>query len=470
VLCGLAGSLLGNLLGILIIPNVMFDSYKMLYTFPKIKYSGYVWYIVMSTAVVVLFGVFASFLSAKKVMKEVPAQCMRPIPPKNVHKTWLEKREKLWNRISYRNKLIIRNILLNKRRAILSSIGVIGCVGILIGGFGLKQAVNNMFDVQFNKMQVFDDMVTLSAPVPYSAPVPFNNSNIRQADKMSVIPAAISLSKNISSNLYALPQDNSSFKLYSSSGDKLSLPDDGIVVPFKLAQEYNIKVGDTVTVRLESDLYKNESIRAKVAAIDVLYLSQDLYVSYAYLQKEAVTPYVNGYYVEVKDKNLLTDTNKYLSGVANVDSVVKNSSMKNETVSMMGMLNTMMYIMILMAGALALAVIFNISSINIFERRRDIATFKVLGYHKKEINSLVHIENLIITAFGCILGIAFGAVVLQVLLGVIVGDDMYLPGGLSFGVVAISVALAFAFTLFANFMLRGKTHRIDMVESLKSVE
>jgi len=108
LLCGLAGSALGNLLGILIIPKVMMDTYKLLYTFPEIKLSGYWWYVVISTLVVVLFGIIASLLSVTKTLKEVPAQCMRPIAPKKIHKTWLEKREKLWSKISYKNKFLLR--------------------------------------------------------------------------------------------------------------------------------------------------------------------------------------------------------------------------------------------------------------------------------------------------------------------------------------------------------------------------
>jgi putative ABC transport system permease protein len=469
LLCGLVGSIIGNILGVLLIPQALFSSYKMLYTFPEIKYSGFMWYIVISTVLVVLFGIFASLLSSTKALKEVPAQCLRPIPPKKVHKTWLEKREKLWNKISYKNKLIIRNILLNKRRAILSSIGVIGCIGILICAFGLKDAVNNLFDMQFNKIQKFDDIVTVSKPIPHNSIAPLNN-NISSIDKLSSIPAIIALSKDVNTMLYVLSKDNKSIQLYDINNKGISLPDNGIVIPYKLAQEHHIKVGDSIFVRLEAVMYKNQAIHVKVAAITVMYLSQDLYVSYEYLQKLGIYPLVNGYYVSVKDKGLLSDTNEYLASLPDIESIVKNSSLKANITSMMGTLNTMVFIMIVMAAAMSLAVIFNISSINIFERRRDIATLKVLGYHKKEINSLVHVENYIVTVIGSVFGIVFGAVVYKAILNTIVSESMFFPYDMSLRVVTLSVFLAFIFTMFANFMLKGKTRKIDMVESLKSVE
>ena len=469
VLCGLVGSVIGNILGITVIPKALFYSYNMLYTFPKIKYSGYGSYIAASTVLVVSFGIIASLLSVTKALKEVPAQCMRPMPPKKVHKIWLEKRKKLWSKISYKNKLIIRNIMLNKHRAILSSIGVIGCVGILMCAFGLKYSVNNLFDMQFNKIQKFDDTVMVSNPRPYNSPVPVNN-NIASLDKLSTIPAIIALNKDVNSMLYVLPKDNKSIQLYDINNKEINLPDNGIVMPYKLAQEYNIKVGDTVLVRLQSAVYNNKAIHVKVSAIDVQYLSQDLYVSYNYLQKLGTNPNVNGYYVIVKNKGLLPSTNKYLTGLANVESVVKKSSLEADMTSSMGTMNTMVFIMIFMSAAMALAVIFNISSINIFERRRDIATLKVLGCHKKEINGLVNVENLIITAFGSVFGIIFGAVIYKVILNTIVSESMFFPYSISLSMVVLSVLLAFVFTMLANFMLKGKTRKIDMVESLKSVE
>ncbi|MDP4093779.1 MAG: FtsX-like permease family protein [Bacillota bacterium] len=470
VLSGFVGSILGNLLGIVIIPKIMFDTYKMLYTFNEIQYSGFIWYVVVSTIVVILFGFVASLLSIRKVLKEVPAQCMRPLPPKKVHKTWLEKREKLWKRISYKNKLIIRNILLNKRRAILSSIGIIGCVGVLMCAFGLKEAMTSLIDKQFGKIQSFDSMVVLSEPQPYTSPVPFTNTNIAYSDKFSVVDTVMALKENVNSELYVLPRNARTIGLYDNSGKKLNVPTDGIVVPLKLAKDYGINVGDTISMRLESQLYGNMKIKVRVAAIDVLYVSQDLYASYEYLESLGVAPFVNGYYINLKDMSKATETNAYLSGADNVKTLSVKSQLRDETESTMKIMDTLIYIMVFMSACLALAVIFNISSINIFERRRDIATLKVLGYHKKEINSLVHIENLVITAFGSIFGVFFGMVIYKSILDSAVSKDMYLPYEITAGMVGLSVILAFVFTLLTNYLLKGKTRKIDMIESLKSVE
>ncbi len=470
IISGLVGGLIGNILGILILPRIMFGTYEMLYTFPQISYSGYWYYVIVSVAVVLLFGIAASLISVRKILREVPAQCMRPVPPKKVHKTWIEKRESLWKRISYKNKLILRNIFLNKLRVILSSIGVIGCVGLLICGFGLKEVTESFIDVQFNKIQKFDAMALTSAPVPYKDPVPFADSNIKAADKVSTINIAVTARKKISSLLYVLDKKNQSVQLSDNKGNNITLPDDGIVFPYKLAQQNGIHVGDTVSIKLESTLYGNKNIDVRVSAIDELYVSQDFYTSYEYLEKLNIDPFINGYYVTIKDQARMDDTTAYLEKAGNVKSVTVKSELKKQIDSLSQTTNTTVYILIVMSACLALAVIFNISSINIFERRRDIATLKVLGYHKNEINSLVHMENIIITAFGCLVGVFFGAAIYKYVLIASESKDMYFPYRISASMVIISIVLAFIFTFLANFMLKGKINKIDMVESLKSVE
>jgi putative ABC transport system permease protein len=284
------------------------------------------------------------------------------------------------------------------------------------------------------------------------------------------VPATIRLSRDVSTELNMLPAGNESIKLSDIDGNPLALPTDGILFPYKLARQYNIKPGDTVEVKLESSLYKNITVRVRVAAIDVMYLSQDLYTSAEYLQKLGISPYVNGYYIHESAGSAQAFSADHISKAQNIKSVVSQANLKDSMQSMMGMMDTFFLVMIIMSAALALAVIFNISSINIFERRRDIATLKVLGYHKGEINSLIHVENLIITAFGSLFGLTFGAVVYKYLLQIIVSQDMFFPYKITFGMAGLSVLLAFVFTLFANWTLRGKTRRIDMVESLKSVE
>ncbi len=467
---GLIGGIIGNILGIIILPNLMYGTYNMLYTLPELTAQGYWGYVIISIAVVLIIGGIASLLSIRKILKESPAQIMRPPLVKKARKIWLEKRKSIWKKLSYKNKLILRNIFLNKFRVILSSFGVIGCVGLLLCGFGLKEATEDFIDVQFNKIQKYDAMAINSTPVEYEMEIPFEDNQVDKADKMSVIDIKVDTDDEFSSSLYALDADNSSVQLFDVDKQEIELPDDGVVIPYKLAQEHQIKEGDTISLKIDSELYGKKNMDVNVSAISELYVSQDFYTSYKYLDELEIESFVNGYYLSMGDQTVSKDLIADLDSTDNIQSVAVKSQLREEMDSLYETTETTVYIMIIMSACLALAVIFNISSINIFERKRDMATLKVLGYHKGEIRSLVNTENFFITTFGCILGVIFGAILFKFVLASAESEEMYIPYHVSFTMILFSIILTYIFTILANVMLRRKINKIDMVESLKSVE
>lgn len=467
---GLIGGIIGNILGITILPNLIYGTYNMLYTLPELTAQGYWGYVITSIVVVVIIGMLASLLSIRKILKESPAQIMRPTLVKKAHKIWIEKRKSIWKKLSFKNKLILRNIFLNKFRVILSSFGIIGCVGLLLCGFGLKEATGDFIDIQFNKIQKYDAMAINSVPMEYKTKILFEDEQIDKADKMSVIDIKVETDDEFSSSLYALAADNNSIQLFDIDKQEIELPNDGIVVPYKLAQEHGINEGDTISIKIDSELYDDKRIDVNVTAISELYVSQDFYTSYEYLQEFEIDPFVNGYYLTVGDQTISDDLITDLEGTENIQSVAVKSQLREDMDSLYETTETTVYIMIIMSACLALAVIFNISSINIFERKRDMATLKVLGYHKGEIRSLVNTENFFITTFGCFIGVIFGAILFKFVLSSAESEEMFIPYHVSFTMILFSIVLTYVFTILANLMLRKKINKIDMVESLKSVE
>lgn len=463
------GGILGNIIGITIFPNLFFGSYDTLYTLPDIKAQGYWIYVIFSLIVVLLFAVTASFLSIRKIFKEMPAQSMSRPPLEKAHVILVERIGFIWKRLSYKNKLIFRNIFLNKLRVILSSLGIIGCVGLLISGFGLKEATEGFIDKQFNDIQQYDAFVTIASSIEKEDMEIFEDDRIERINEMSQMNVSIGKDdKNLS--LHVLDKDNDSIHLFTKGNEKIDLSNNGIVFPYKLSKEYDIDVGDTISMKIKSDELDDKVIEVNVAFISEMYLSQDIYATYEYLDSFDIDPAINGYYITVVDhkleQNLIDDMEK--------NEHVNSVSIKKEQQADMDVLyqttKSTVYIMIIMSAALVLAVVFNISSINIFERTRDIATLKVLGYHKREIRSLVNIENLLITAFGCIVGVLFGSILFKYILLAAESEDMYFPYHVSTSMILMSVLLTFGFTILTNFLLRRKTSKIDMVESLKSVE
>lgn len=463
------GGILGNVIGIAIFPKLFFNSYDTLYVLPNIEVQGYWIYVIFSLIVVLLFAITASLLSVGKIFKEMPAQSMSRKPPKKAHVILVERMGFIWKRLSYKNKLIFRNIFLNKLRVILSSLGIIGCVGLLISGFGLKEATGDFIDKQFNKIQQYDALATVSSPVEKENIEAFDDDRIELVDEMSQMK--VSMEENDKTlSMHVLDKDNDSIHLFTTKNEEIDLPSDGIVFPYKVSKEHDIEVGDTVSMKIKSGKLDDKTIDVHVASIGEMYVSQDIYVSYEYLDSLDIEPDINGYYITATDNKLEQNLIDDVEDIENIESVSIKEEQKEDMDVLYQTTKSTVYIMIIMSAALVLAVVFNISSINIFERSRDIATLKVLGYHKKEVRSLVNIENLLITVFGCIVGVIFGSILFKFILLAAESEDMYFPYHISMNMILMSVLLTFGFTLLTNFLLRRKINKIEMVESLKSVE
>lgn len=471
IICGIVGSIIGSLLGVLLLPQALYSSYKMVYTLPSIKPSGYGVSVLSATSLAILFGIVATLFSCYKTMKEVPAQAMRPKPPKKIKEIWFEKNEKLWARFSYSKKLILRNIFVNKKRAILSSVWIIGSVGLIIASLTFNDDINLMLKEQYQNIFKYDVSATLNTPVLYKDPLNFNDSNIKGIYKQAAIPISYNNGKKDTTiNLYALDKNNEAIALFGKSGKQLTLPNDGVIISEKFADTNHIKVGDFIGMKLIPYMQASKTIKTQVKGIAVMYLSQDIYTSFGYLDTLNVIAPVETVYLTVKDADSVNNTISILKSDNRVKVASSKSEIADKVNSSMQVMNTFIVVMILASAILALTVVFNISSINIFERHRDIATLKVLGYYPKEVNSLVFTENLFITGFGSIFGIGFGVILFYALSQTMVPDSMMVPIIIKPLSVVIAISLGFGFTVIANQMLRRKIKKIDMVESLKSVE
>jgi len=213
-----------------------------------------------------------------------------------------------------------------------------------------------------------------------------------------------------------------------------------------------------------------QSVAVKISGIALEYLEQDLYTSFDYLRSTGVNMPVLTYFLQVGSGVSASDVASYLSQDQSVSQAITKDDLANAWSQEMSIMNTLIYVMIAASAILALTVVYNISAINILERRRDIATLKVLGYRRKEVNKLVFQENLFITGFGAVLGLAAGIGMLWLIIKAVVSDTMVVPMTISPLSVVYSVVLGFVFTVLANQLLREKIRKIDMVESLKSVE
>jgi len=466
----LVGCVLGTLAGIfLVMPGIdlLFTAF---YTMPAMHPAGYAGNAVVASALAVAFGIAATVLSVRKPLREAPAAAMRPKPPRAANPILLERVPWLWSRLPFGTKIVWRNLLVNKGRAAASSVGIIGCVGLLLASFSFLASIGAVLGDKFDQANRYDVAVTLATPVPAGTAFPLTDPDIMSAWPAGSLPASFDTgAQTVSTNLTALDAGAGAITLFDSHGARVDIPQDGVIIPQLFADQYHLAIGDAMTLTLAPAGGTPESVRLAIAGIGVQYLQQDVYTSFAYLATLGVAVPVSTYYLDVTGGRA-DAVAAALSGDPSIATAMTTADLANAWSSDLNLMNSMVWIMIAASAVLALAVVYNISAINILERRRDIATLKVLGYRRREVNRLVFRENLIITAFGTVVGLPVGVVMLRALLHAVVSTTMMVPMVITPWTLGCAVVLGFAFTVLANQLLRPKIRRIDMVESLKSIE
>jgi len=465
------GAILGAVLGIVLVMPAIQGIITSYYTMPAMHPVAFAANVLVAAVLAFVFGIAATLVSVQKPLSESPAMAMRPKAPGHVNAIWLEHNEKLWSRLSFGRKIVLRNLFLHKGRALLSSIGIIGCVGLLLASFGFLDSLGNVLGNQYFRMNQYDIAVTLNTPVTAGSTFPVENQRIAASWGQGSLPASINgAAGTTATKLMAMDADSDAIALYTPAGKLVSLPGDGVILPQLLADKYNLHVGDSLPLTLTPIGGSPQTVTVRVGAIAVEYLEQDVYISFDYLAQLGVSIPVATFFLKV---DASADVNNVAAAIGRdpaVRQALTNAQMAQAWTQELGVLNSLVIIMIAISAALALAVVYNISAINIVERRRDIATLRVLGYHRAEVNRLIFQENLLITGFGALLGLPVGVGMLKLILDAVVSDTMTVPITVSPLSVLYSIALGFGFTVVANQLLRGKIKRIDMVESLKSVE
>ena len=489
ILAAMVGSLFGGILGILTLPMIYTWIFGVQFNMPAVTPSASWLYVFIGFGVAIVVAAIASYTSCHRTLKEIPAQALRPKPPKRTRRILLERWTWLWNRIGFGAKMILRNMFLHKMRMLLSSVGIIGCITLLIAGWGIKDRVDYITECYADSLG-YDMQVTLNEELPIqedsAALLTALDPNIRQVTFASTLSVTVSKDGQDSRHvqMIALPEGSEQIRLYgderqteripltSVSRDGRTLPP--FILPRQLAQELDIQVGDTV--RVSGTSLRNEKIDREVVVTGIAnqYIMASIYTTYDMLDemgigRSASTAYLNLYDTEPealeRSQAALTETED-----SPVHAAVTVAYMLDYIDSLLVILDTVVVIIVIGAATLAMTVIYNITSINIFERTREIATLMVLGYKKHETNRMILVENMVITTIGCLLGLPLGYGLFRWLVSIVNSMDISLPGNLTWPVVLLSFAMAFLFSLLATLSLNHRMQKIDMVEALKSAE
>lgn len=467
------GSAVGVVLGSLIFPKIIWQAYNMMYGFTDIVLV-FDW--VLSGAVFAAFmacslGVTA--LSCRSVLKEAPAELVRPRTPKAGKRIVLEYVPFLWNRFSFLRKVSARNIFRYKKRMFMMILGIGGCTALLITGFGLDDSISGLADTQFSQISVYDASVSFESPMDEAAQRAFLKEcggSVTDCAFLSM-SSADAMADGKPKSVYLLGTDEKDMRQFinfSLNGQSVSYPGFGqVIISDKLAQVCGLGVGDRLTLR-DSDM--------REMTLTVSGVFRNIVYNYAYVTLDTLKA-AEGFNsdINVAYINLDKDAGLYESAAAVSDNGFVASVKVNDEIRQLvnKMMVSMKYIVALVtfcAGALAFIVLFNLANININERIREIATIKVLGFNQRETASYVFRENIVLTLMGAAVGIPPGIWLHGYVMSQIQIDMISFNAVIRGPSYLAALALTVIFTVIVEVFLYFRLDRINMAESLKSVE
>ena len=471
----LAGGLVGNLLGFVVLPLILFTIFQTMYALPAFLLQFDVAYAVGSVALFALGIVGATALTCRRELAEQPAALMRPKAPKAGSRILLERVRPLWRRLSFLNKVTARNIFRYKRRFFMTVFGIAGCTALLVCGFGIRDTVLSLSSRQYGQEGVsrYDLMLVTSAAdlegvaqdldvdaqVQSFLPVSVDSVTVSHGDaaesmQVYVVPDGLDLSGYVS--------------LTDDGGNTIDLASVGTVITKNAEQILGFSAGQEVHVQ-DSSLAEAD---VPVAAICQNYLGNSLFMTEsAYREAFGAEPQLNGLLVSLDG----TDAQKIalserLSTDSRTLSVVSTTKLVEDFSSAFTLINTVVYVVIVLAAALSFTVVFTLSNTNISERERELATIKVLGFKRPEVHRYINKETLILTGLGVAVGLPAGYALTRSLTWILKMPSLYFDTLVAWPSYVLAAVLAFAFTLLVNAMTNRALDRVDMVGALKSAE
>lgn len=472
----ISGTLIGYVLGIHFFPLVITTAYGIVYKMGGIYYVSDLPLALVSLTVAVLCSVGTTWLSCHKELKEVAADLMRPKAPKAGKRVFLERVPFIWKRLKFLQKVSVRNIVRYKKRFFMMVIGISGCTALLVMGFGVRDSVVAVADQQYEEIQLYDIGVTLKdGKMPGEADLKSLDSVLEKenAAGMYAMEKTIDLvtdkgTKSIHMVAVENPDEVGDFiSLHTKKQEPIAYPKEGeAVLSKKVAETYAVKKDDTILLR-DSD---NNEMHLKVTGICENHIYNYVYIAPESYEKQIGDLVFKNVYVSLPDEADIHEVSAALMKADGVTAVTVNSDMLNRISQMMSCMNYIVIVIIICAGALAFIVLYNLNNINITERVREIATIKVLGFYPKETASYVFRENMVLTAIGCGLGLILGKWFHRFVMGEIQIDMVSFNVQINAVSYLFSVLLTMGFAWIVNRMMTGKLERINMAESLKSID
>lgn len=464
-LATIIGSMIGVAIGYRILPDLCFEMYKNMYRLGNIKLSYYSSLTFQGMMIALLCTLGATIYTCRKTLKESPANLLRPVAPPPGKRVLLERIKLVWNHLSFSYKVTVRNVFRYKKRFLMTITGIAGCTGLILAGFGLKDCIVKMVPHQYEDIFSYQAKINLNEEKTNET-VDKIKENKQIKDILEVHEESITIDNKDTNQSVTLviPKDNPKefIKLQDRKTEEQYNLTDGLIITEKLAKLLEVEENDILKFS-GTDTYKE-----KVAHITENYLFHYIYLPKSlYKQDEYNT-------VLIKTKNMTEKEEKELANelkeIPGVSSITFTSSTRHVFDDTMDSFAYVSLILIVSAGALAFVVLYNLSSVNISERRRELATIKVLGFYDKEVYQYINRENTILTLIGILLGLGTGNILTMYIIKTCEIDMLMFDTTIAWPSYLYAILITMSFAILVNIILYFSLKKIDMIESLKSIE
>ena len=477
----LGGSIFGVLIGEKILPLVIIYGYMILYKhLPAILLPYHMSYAIQASVIAVACILIATIASCYKELAAEPAELMRPAAPKQGKRILLERIGIIWKHLNFTWKSTVRNLIRYKKRFFMTIFGIGGCMALMVVGFGLKDCIYEIVSLQYEKVQFYDAATYMNDDISEENRQQIQeyldqNADVKETIEVHMQKTDVKSASGKKTLYLMVPSDDEkiedflSFHSRTNKNEVYSLKKDEVILTEKMASLLNVKVGDQLTI--EDEDRGDQTVT--IGAICENYMSHYLYLSpekYEELYGKPVEYNTIIYSVKDGKDDQIEKTGTKLLAMDGVLNVSYTSSIEGRLDDMLRSLNLVIVVLIVSAGMLAFVVLYNLNNINITERQRELATLKVLGFYDGEVASYVYRENILLTIIGSVVGMVLGNFLHRYTILTVEVEEAMFGRQIHWQSYLYSFLFTAAFSLFVNWVMFYKLKKIDMVESLKSVE
>ena len=466
------GSVIGIFIGMAIFPTVIYRTWRLLYDLPA---QAVIFPIKNVVICLLAFSVLMTAVTVyvvRRTLKEMPSQLMRPKPPKNAKRVFLEKIPPVWRQLSFTGKITARNLIRYKARAIMTIIGVAGCTGLLVMGWGVKDSIRDIVAIQFGQLYNYDYTVNMENDKLIEDTIEIlekDDTNEAVAPYMIYTSKVYLKEKEPTINVVVLDARQGNDMLKFRETDRrtpVKIKNSGVIVNEKFAKNNGIHEGDIITIESASGL----KAQVKVVKIYELYFQHYLYMSDEYYE-EVFGENVHYNSIVIRNSEKTADEiSEEISSSEGYESITDFTGLISQFDKMIEALDFIILVVLVTAGSLAFVVLLNLTQVNISERIREIATLKVLGFHNSEVNSYIFKEIFLLSVIGAVLGLPLGVVEHHFIMNVITMDMIMFGKDVKPMSFVTAFVITIVFTLIVLLITRRPLKKVEMVESLKSVE